>query len=150
MQHRTRLKLIIGTIVIVACAGLAYEIAATRPVREAVRVYSELVSLGDQTDLPEADRLGMARQLCSRRYLAAHELAFGPEGGIAGLPRTINKNFQAWRDGPNVWICPTNRVGAVFQFIPEDGGWRFDGLVAYLRAWGELIRTSDMPQPEAP
>jgi hypothetical protein len=61
------------------------------------------------------------------------------------MPRNINKNFKAWREGPHVWICPTNRVGPVYQFVFENGGWRFDGPIAILRPWGEIVRTSDLP-----
>ena len=77
-------------------------------------------------------------------------LSLGPEGGIGGLPRTINKNFQAWLEGPNVWLCPTNRIGPVYQFVNEDGQWRFDGLVAILRPRGQIIRTTEMPDPDTP
>ena len=62
------------------------------------------------------------------------------EGGIVGLPRNIHKNFQAWRQGPNVWLCPTNRVGPVYQFVRESGSWRFDGPVGILRGRGEFVR----------
>ena len=67
--------------------------------------------------------------LCTARYLQAHPLAVAAEGGIIGVPRNINKNFKAWREGPNVWICPTNRIGPVYQFVFENGAWRFDGPV---------------------
>jgi hypothetical protein len=147
---RTRLVLISSAIILLAAAGLAYEIISTRPVREAVRVYSELVSTGNRTDLSDVERLTAARRLCSARYLSSGSLSVGPEGGIGGLPRTINKNFQSWREGPNVWICPTNRIGPVYQFISENGHWRFDGLIAILRAQGEIIRTTEMPDPQAP
>ncbi len=150
MTTRTRLVLIVTTLVVLASAGLAYEIVTTRPVREAVRVYSDLVMAGNRTDLSEADRLEAARRLCSSRYLSTRSLTLGPEGGIGGLPRTINKNFQAWREGSNVWICPTNRIGPVYQFISENGQWRFDGLVAILRPHGEIIRTTEMPDSAAP
>ncbi len=150
MTTRTRLVLIIAAILLCAGAALAYEIVSTRPVRAAVRVYTELVSAGNRADLSDEQRLTAARRLCSARYLATGSLALGPEGGIGGLPRTINKNFQAWRDGPNVWICPTNRIGPVYQFIIEDGHWRFDGLIAILRARGEIIRTSEIADPDAP
>ena len=62
-----------------------------------------------------------------------------------GIPRNINKNFQAWREGSNVWICPTNRIGPVYQFVFETGRWRFDGPVAILRARGEIVRTTELP-----
>ena len=150
MTTRTRLVLIIGAILLLAGAALVYEIISTRPVREAVRIYSELVAAGNRTDLTDVERLTAVRRLCSSRYLSTRSLSLGPEGGIGGLPRTINKNFQAWREGPNVWICPTNRIGPVYQFISENGHWRFDGVIAILRARGEIIRTTEMPDPEAP
>jgi hypothetical protein len=150
MTTQTRLVLIVGATLLLAVAGLTYEIITTRPVREAVHVYSELVAIGNRTDLSEGERLSAARRLCSARFLSTRSLSLGPEGGIASLPRTINKNFQAWREGPDVWICPTNRIGPVYQFIAENGHWRFDGLVAILRARGELVRTSEMPDPEVP
>lgn len=145
MSTRTRAILIAGTIIAALAAGLLYEIVSTRQVRGAMRAYSELVAIGDRTDLTEDQRLKAARDLCSSRYLSTHGLAFGPEGGIAGLPRSINKNFQAWREGRNVWICPTNRIGPVYQFVEEEGGWRFDGLVAVLRPHGEIVKAADLP-----
>ena len=81
--------------------------------------------------------------LCTARYLQAHPLAVAAEGGIVGIPRNINKNFQAWREGPNVWICPTNRIGPVYQFVFEKSDWRFDGPVGILRPRGEIVPTSD-------
>jgi hypothetical protein len=151
MTTRTRSILISAAIVLLLGAGLAYEIVSTRPVREAVRTYYELVSLGNQPALSEAGRaqaVEAARKLCSSRYLATGSLSLGPEGGIAGLPRTISKNFQAWRQGRNVWICPTNRIGPVYQFVEEEGRWRFDGLVAILRPRGEIVPASEMPEIE--
>jgi hypothetical protein len=149
MTTRTRYVLITAALLVLLGAGLAYEIISTRPVREAVRVYSDLVAVGNRPDLSESERLAAARKLCSSQYLSTRSLSLGPEGGIAGLPRTINKNFQAWREGPNVWICPTNRIGPVYQFVRENGEWRFDGLVAILRPRGEVVRTTDMPELEA-
>ena len=48
------------------------------------------------------------------------------------IPRNLNKNFKAWREGPNVLICTSNRIGPVYQFVYEDGRWHFDGLVGIL------------------
>jgi hypothetical protein len=148
MRPRTRYILIAAIILVLIGSGLAYEIVSTRPVREAVRTYSELVSLGNRPDLAETQRLEAARRLCSSHYLSTRGLSLGPEGGIVGLPRTINKNFQGWREGPNVWICPTNRIGPVYQFVQEDGAWRFDGLVAILRGQGEIVRAADLPDTQ--
>ncbi len=150
MTTRIRLVLIIGAILLLAGAGLAYEIISTRPVREAVRAYAELVAIGNRTDLSDPERLESAQRLCTSRYLSTRSLSLGPEGGIGGLPRTINKNFKAWREGPSVWICPTNSIGPVYQFVSENGQWRFDGLIAILRGRGELIRTTEMHDAEAP
>jgi hypothetical protein len=74
-------------------------------------------------------------------------LILAAEGGISGIPRNLNKNFQAWRNGPNVWICVTNRVGPVYQFVEENGEWRFDGPIAILRPHGELIPIADLAEP---
>jgi hypothetical protein len=61
-----------------------------------------------------------------------------------GLPRNIHKNFQAWRHGKDVWICPTDRVGPIYQFVFEAGAWRFDGPVGILRARGEIVPTTGL------
>ena len=147
-----------GTIVLVVAgvallgAGLAYEIVTTAPLRGALRVFTALVALGNRTDLPDNQRLELARSLCSQRFLARKPLALSQEGGIKGFPRAIDKNYRAWREGGNVWICPTNRsstIRPVYQFIHENGQWRFDGLAAILRLGGEVVRTSEMPDLEA-
>jgi hypothetical protein len=149
-KPRIRSIVTIASIVVVLLSALVYEIVATAPVRAAVRAYSELIAIGNRQDLSEAERLAAARALCSSRFRATRSLAIGPEGGIAGLPRTINKNFQAWQEGPNVWICPTNRIGPVYQFVRENGQWRFDGLVGILRPRGEIVPASDLSEFESP
>jgi hypothetical protein len=148
MRARNRYLLLSLLCVLMVSVTLAYEVVSTRPVRQAVRAYTELMALGNRDDLPESERLAAARVLCSQRFRTSGRLRLGPEGGIAGLPRTINKNFQAWREGPNVWICPTNRVGPVYQFVFEDGRWRFDGLVGILRRGGEIVKASEVPDVE--
>lgn len=97
--------------------------------------------------MPDPDRLTAAKSLCSSRYLEKHPLALAAEGGIVGIPRNLNKNFQAWQEDNNIWICTSNRIGPVYQFVFEDGVWRFDGLVAILRPYGEIVRASDLPEP---
>ena len=56
-----------------------------------------------------------------------HPLALAPEGGLVNIPRNLNKNFKAWREGPNVLICPTDRAPTrpIYQFVFEDDRWRF-------------------------
>ncbi len=83
-------------------------------------------------------------------YLQTRPLAVSPEGGLIGIPRNVSMNFQAWREGPNVWICTRNRIGPVYQFVFEEGRWRFDGPIAILRQWGEIVRTSELPDGASP
>jgi hypothetical protein len=147
-MSRTRRIVIAGAITLIAIGGLAYEIIATAPVRGAVRTCAELFTVANRPDLDEAERLRAARSLCSTHYLRTHKLALAAEGGIVGIPRNLNKNFKAWREGPNVWICTANRIGPVYQFVLEDGAWRFDGLVGILRSWGQMIPMADLPDLE--
>jgi hypothetical protein len=142
---RTRSLIIAGAITVFLVAGLAFEIIATQPVRGALRTFTELLTVANRPDLDESARREVARSLCSAGYLQTHDLAVAAEGGIVGIPRNINKNFRAWREGPNVWICPTNRIGPVYQFVFENRGWRFDGPIGILRPRGEIVRTSDLP-----
>jgi hypothetical protein len=149
MTTRIRGILIALAIIALLAAGLAYEIAATRPVRESTRAFSELIAIGNRPARTETERLqslAAARELCSSRYLAAKPLELGPEGGIVGLPRTMQNNFMSWREAQGVWICPRKRLGPVYQFVLENGCWRFDGLVAmFVPPRGELVRVEDMP-----
>ena len=147
-MSRFRGILIAGAITLLVIGGLAFETLSTQPVRGAIRTCSKLFTVANRPGLREAERLEGARALCSARYLRTHTLAVAAEGGLVGIPRNLNKNFKAWREGPNVWICPTNRIGPVYQFVFEDGGWRFDGPVGILRAWGEMVPMADLPDGE--
>jgi hypothetical protein len=150
-RHTWSIVLAVAVVALLG-AGLAYEAVATAPLRGALRVFTALVALGNRPDIPESERLNLARSLCSSRYLAAKPLSLSPEGGIKGFPRAIDKNYRAWREAENVWICPTKRnsmIRPVYQFIYEQGDWRFDGLVAILRLGGEVVRTSNNPDLEA-
>ena len=145
---RTRGLILAGRHRAASCiGGLAFEI-----ITHAARARGDadlLRALHDrQSARPRRSESGShaARSLCSTRYLKTHPLAVAAEGGLVGIPRNINKNFKAWREGPNVWICPTNRIGPVYQFVFEDGGWRFDGPVGILRPWGEMVPMSDLPE----
>jgi hypothetical protein len=144
-MSQRKVVLISAGATVLLLALLAFEVITTKPVRGAVRACTELFTIANRPGLSDIDRLAAAAKLCSSRYLTTHRLAVA-DGGLVGLPRNLNKNFQAWREGPNVWICPTNRVGPVYQFVFENGGWRFDGPVAILRQWGEIVRTSELPE----
>ncbi len=146
MTQKTRNIVTGAACVAVVAAVLAAEVVATRPVRQAVQAYSELVTVANRPDLSKADRLEAARPYFSARYLASHTLETAGEGGIVGLPRYINKNFQAWREGPAVWLCPSNRVGPVYQLVKEQGRWKFDGLVGILRSRNVLVPATELPE----
>jgi hypothetical protein len=151
-MSRTRIILIAVTVAALLVAGLVCEIIATAPVRGAVRTCSELFTAANRPGLSESDRLAAARSLCTRRYLQTHRLAVADpkDGGLVGVPRNFNKNFEAWRHGPHVWVCPTgrtNRVVPIYQFVWEDGHWRFDGPIGLLTSWGETVPLSELREP---
>jgi hypothetical protein len=149
LKARPRTVLIASAVVFLLFGGLAYEIVATAPVRGAVRTYSELLTLANRPGMKNEERIAAARALCTRRYVASHKLDVAESGGgLVGIPRNLNKNFQGWREGPNVWLCPTNRVGPIYQFVYEDKAWRFDGPVAILRPWGQIVPMTDAPDVE--
>jgi hypothetical protein len=152
MTRRAGLILLAVAALVFVGAGVVYEAVTTAPVRGALGVFTSLVALGNRPDLPDSQRLDLARSFCSKRYLVEKPLALSEEGGLKGFPRAIDKNYLAWREGPNVWICPTKRTSTirpVYQFVNEDREWRFDGLVAILRPGGQVVRTSDLPDLEA-
>jgi hypothetical protein len=132
-QRQRRTWIIAGAVVLLLAAALAAEVVATRPVRQAVTAYTALLGAANRQDLDAI------RRLCTERYLKVHPPTTAREGGIVGLPRNIHKNFQAWRHGPDVWLCPTNRVGPIYQFHFEAGSWKFDGPVGILRPRGEVV-----------
>jgi hypothetical protein len=137
--RRQRRTSIVSAVIVLALAGaLGWEIIATRPVREAVAAYTALIAAANRQDIVAVQRL------CTTHYLQSHAPRPAREGGVVGLPRNIHKNFQAWRHGPYVWICPTNRVGPLFQFAHESASWRFDGPIGLLRARGEVVPLADL------
>jgi hypothetical protein len=134
-------QVLAGIAVVAAVAGIVVATAIrTRPVRLAVTSYTRLLDAANRQDLDAAQRL------CTRRYLRSHPLETAAEGGIVGLPRNAHPNFQAWRQGQNVWVCPTNRVGPVYEFVLEDGSWKFDGPIGLLRGRGEFIPLDDLSE----
>ena len=149
MSARLRPYLIGGGLAVAAVAALAFEFVATAPVRGAVRTCSELMTIANRPGLSDDDRIASARARCSRRYLSTHKVDLGRGGeGLVGFPRNLSKNFQAWREGADVWICPTDRVGPVYRFVFEGDAWRFDGPVGLLRPRGEIIPAGDLPGME--
>jgi hypothetical protein len=133
-----------AAIAILLAAGFIVMAVRTAPVRQAVAKYTELLGAVNRQDVDAV------RRLCSSRYLSSHPIVAAEEGGIVGMPRNIHKNFQAWRQGAHVWLCPTNRVGPVYQFVHERGAWRFDGPVGLLRGRNEFIPGDDLSQSEPP
>jgi hypothetical protein len=142
---KTKTALLVLAISLALVAGLTFEIIATQPVRGAVRTCSKLFTVANRPDLSDSQRLAAARPLCTVRYLKEHPLAVAPEGGLVNIPRNLSKNYKAWREGPNVLICTSNRVGPIYQFAYEGDRWRFDGLIGILRPWGEVVKTSELP-----
>lgn len=122
----------VGTVLVVAL--LAFEVRHTRETRAVVGTYSALIDAANRQDVQAA------RALCTARYLATQDVQLSPEGGLTGLPRNIHKNFQAWREGSEVWLCPTNRQGVIFRFRQDGDVWKFDGPVGFLRAGGRVER----------
>lgn len=149
MNARLRPYLIAAGLAMAAIAVLAIEFVATAPVRSAVRTCSELMTIANRPGLTDDDRIAAARARCSRRYLSTHKIGVGRGGeGLVGFPRNLSKNFQAWREGADVWICPTNRIGPIYRFVFEEDAWRFDGPVGLLRPHGEIIPADDLPGME--
>ncbi len=147
-MSRIRSLIIGGVVVLLLIGGIAYEIVRTQPVRGALRTCSELFTAANRPDLRPEERIETARA-CARGDIS--DAQAGRRAGRPGTrrhPRNLNKNFKAWREGANVWICPTNRFGPVYQFIFEDGTWRFDGLVGMLEPRGRVVPKEDLPEAE--
>jgi hypothetical protein len=111
---------------------MAREVRSLRMTRGGVATFTNLLASGNAGDL-DAVRL-----LCSRHYLESRRIALSSEGGLVGLPRLIHKNFQAWVEGDQVWLCPTDRVGPVYRLVLEAEAWKFDGLVGLLGVGGQV------------
>ena len=147
-MSRIRSLIIGGAVVLLLLGGIAYEIVPTQPVRGAVRTCSELFTA---PTAPTCGRRSGSRRRgrCARGDISHPQAGRRRDGqGLVGVPRNLNKNFKAWREGPNVWICPTNRFGPVYQFVLEDGTWRFDGPVGILGPWGRVVPMEDVPEAE--
>ena len=140
MQIRRRTLWIIVSISGATLLVLLALIVVPKTLREGrvVSRYTQLLSASFQGNLPRL------RELCSARYLASHELKKSAEGGVVGFPRGIHKNFQVWQKGEAMWLCPTNRVGPIYQFVRERSDWRFDGPIGLLGTGGRVDRMPDL------
>jgi hypothetical protein len=135
--------LIIGAVVLGVLAAISAEIFWTKPERDSVRTYSDLITAANRQDV------ALAKSLCTARYVRTHSLRPTKDGGLVGLPRNIHKNFSVWRHGPNVWLCPSDRVGPLYQFVREAGRWKFDGPIGILQPRGRIELLEDEPEPPA-
>ena len=115
------------------------------PVRGALRTCSELFTVANRPDLADRDRLDAAAPSLHPTIPERAPARRGPRGRARQHPANLNKNFKAWREGRNVLICTSNRVGPVYRFVHEDGRWQFDGLVGILQPSGRVMRASDLP-----
>ena len=144
MNPTTRPYWIGAAAVLAAILGLVTMAVTTAPTRGAVRSYSRLLAAANSQDVDAA------RAVCSSRYNASHILKPATDGGIVNLPRNIHKNFKVWKSGPNVWLCPTNRTGPVYQFVYEGEDWRFDGPIGHMMPGNVLVRLEDAGAAELP
>ena len=113
--------------------------------RGAVRTYTELFTVANRQDLEPSRAARRGAALCTERYLQTHSSAVAARArGSSASRATSTRTSRPGGEGPNVWICPTNRVGPVYQFVLEDGAWRFDGPVGILRPWGEIVPMADL------
>ena len=133
MTTRTRATFASVVLAVVLAVPAASIIRSLRVTRQAVSSYARLIAAANAQDL------AAVRAECSAGYLRDHELIAADGGGVVNLPRNIHKNFQAWREGDDVWLCPTDRQGPVYRFVAESGRFRFDGPVGYLRV-GRVVR----------
>ncbi len=99
----------------------------TAPERDALRTYTRLVTAANRGDVEAV------QGLCTTRFLSENPPRLADEGGLVGLPRAIHKNYQIWRSGRDIHICPSNRVGVVFRMVRSGEAWLFDGLVGVTR-----------------
>jgi len=127
-------RFLLGLAILAALLGLGvFEYLRTAPIRKGVGAFTQLIQAADQGNAV------LAARFCAPGYLARHPLVKNEEGGLRGLPRSIHKNYTAWRQGPNIWICPTNRFGPVFQMVPDGPLWLFDGLAGELLPGREFV-----------
>jgi hypothetical protein len=136
---RTRWVLVALVAAVLLASPIARTVRSLRMTRGGVASFTNLIASGNAGDLDAV------RSLCSRHYLESHRVALSREGGMIGLPRVIHKNFQAWVEGDQVWLCPTDRVGPVYRLLFEAEAWKFDGLVGLLGVGGRVEPLAEEP-----
>ena len=149
---KTRTALISTAIVAILLAGLVFEVVTTQPVRGAMRTCSELFTIANRLELTEPDAARATRAMLggARRALLgslpSHRIRWPwpPKGESSAFRATSTRTSKRGEKDRTSGSVPTNRIGPVYQFVFEDGRWRFDGLVAILGPWGEIVRTQDL------
>lgn len=141
LLHDRRRELLLSLLgLLLVSLVVTFEARRTAPVRASMRSLSSLIAAANQGDRTAASRL------CTSRFLRESDLTPAPEGGLSGLPRSIDRRFRTWKRGDSVLICPTGREGAVFRFVLEDGIWRYDGLAGFSDHQGLLEPASPSKQ----
>lgn len=119
-------------------AALAAASPASRWARSQMMTRRALATFVRLLDAANAQDVPAARSLCTARYASRNPPVTSPGGGLVGLPRNIHRNFQAWRDGGEVYLCPTDRVGPIYRFVLDGQSWKFDGPAGMLRPGGRV------------
>ena len=141
MRPRSR-RVGLAILGVLALAWPAWSVARSLwTTRQAVACYTRLIQAANVQDLTAV------RAECSARYLRSHTIEASVGGGVLNLPRNIHRNFRAWEEGAEVWLCPTDRQGPVYRFVPETGRYRFDGPVGLLRG-GEILPIDILSEDE--
>jgi hypothetical protein len=134
----SRFKKRAGWVLVLVVLLMALGMTSFRVVRSLLMTRRAVATFVAILDAANAQDLVALGPLCTERYLKAHPPSPSTGGGVVGLPRGIHKNFQAWREGDQVWLCPTDRIGPVYRFVFEGGSCKFDGLVGLLRPGGRV------------
>jgi hypothetical protein len=128
---------VVGAIVLLAGAVyLPGWVKGQFAIKGAVRTHTALIIAANRQDLETI------QHLCTKGYVNSHKIVVAKEGGVIGLPRNINKNFQAWAEGDLAYLCPSNRVGPVYRYTWEDSDWKFDGPAGVLRSGGQFVKST--------
>ena len=88
----------IGAALVMALMIVVWLELSTRETRAGISAYTRLTAAVNAQDIEAV------KKLCSVRFLEKHPIKTASEGGLVGFPRYIHKNFQAWREGPSVWV----------------------------------------------